>query len=271
MALTFDKFHGAGNDFIILDDRNDQFNKDIKDPEKHISQLCKRHYGIGADGLMLIKSCNDADFMMIYYNSDGHEGSMCGNGGRCIVAFANSLALIGEKTTFKAVDGLHEAVINHQGVNTWDISLRMNDVEMIQGQEKEFVLNTGSPHLVIFSENIQDIDVFTEGRALRYSAAFLHEGINVNFAEVLDKTTIRMRTYERGVEDETLACGTGATAIALAAWQAGFRNPENQYTLKAPGGDLRVSFTPPREPSQAFTNIWLSGPAEKVFTGTFEP
>ncbi|MEE4177150.1 MAG: diaminopimelate epimerase [Bacteroides sp.] len=271
MALTFHKFHGDGNDFIIIDDRSDHFHKQIKDPEKHISRLCKRHYGTGADGLMLLIACKEADFAMVYYNSDGREGSLCGNGGRCIVAFAAELGLIGEKTVFMAADGLHEAVINHQGVGNWDISLQMNNVHQIEGQEREFVLNTGSPHLVIFSENILDKDVFSEGRDLRFSAAFASEGINVNFAEVLDKTTIRMRTYERGVENETLACGTGATAIALAAWQAGFRNPENQYTLKAPGGDLRVSFTPPREADHVFTNIWLSGPVEKVFTGTFEP
>ena len=271
MALTFHKFHGAGNDFIILDDRGGAFEKQIKDPGKFISGLCKRQYGVGSDGLMLLRACNNADFAMVYYNSDGREGSLCGNGGRCITAFASSIGLVGGKTRFKAVDGMHEAVINHQGVNTWDISLRMQDVDSIHGEGREFVLNTGSPHLVIFSENLLDKDVYAEGRALRYAPAFAKDGINVNFAEVLDHSTIRMRTYERGVENETLACGTGATATALAAWQAGFRNPENRYTLKAPGGELRVTFTPPRPAEPAFTEIWLSGPAEKVFTGTLEP
>lgn len=271
MAINFHKFHGAGNDFIIIDDRTGQFGNHIKDPQRHIARLCRRHFGIGADGLMLLKACQDADFAMTYYNSDGREGSLCGNGGRCITAFAASIGLIGQETLFRAADGLHQAVINHQGVDSWDVSLRMLDVESIHGEGSEFVLNTGSPHLVIFSENILDKDVYAEGRALRYSPAFAGEGINVNFAEVLDHSTLRMRTYERGVEDETLACGTGATAIALAAWQAGFRNPENLYTLKAPGGDLRVGFTPPHSSSLAFTNIWLSGPAEKVFSGTIEP
>ena len=271
MALIFYKFHAAGNDFIIIDDRTGQFRDQIKDPERLISKLCRRHYGIGADGLMLLRESHEADFAMVYYNSDGREGSLCGNGGRCITAFAASTGIIKDKAAFMASDGLHHAVITHFGVNNWDVSLQMNEVETIHGEDREFVLDTGSPHLVIFSENIQDKDVLTEGRSLRYSPTFGMEGINVNFAEVLDHSTIRMRTYERGVEDETLACGTGATAIALAAWKGGFRNPENHYTLKAPGGDLAVSFSPPGKPGEPFQQIWLKGPAVQVFSGTIEP
>lgn len=270
MALTFYKFHGAGNDFIIIDDRNGEFIEQVKEPQSHIYQLCRRHFGIGADGLMLLRNTAEADFEMVYYNRDGHPGSMCGNGGRCIVAFAESLGLIGEKTTFKASDGLHDAIINHKGIDIWDISLKMNDVNNIQGHGREFALDTGSPHLVLFSENIPEKDVNTEGRDIRYSPTFVREGINVNFAEVLDKSTLRMRTYERGVENETLACGTGATAVALAAWAAGFHNESHAFRLMVPGGELRVSFRPPQQDNNTFSDIWLSGPAKKVFSGSIE-
>jgi len=270
MALTFHKFHGAGNDFIIIDDRSGMFSKQVEETQKHIAQLCRRHFGIGADGLMLLKNSENNDFSMVYFNSDGREGSMCGNGGRCMVAFADTLGLVGNQTTFAAIDGLHKALINHRGHDNWDISLKMNDVEAIQGHGREFALNTGSPHLVVFSENIPNKDVNAEGRAIRYSPAFVREGINVNFTEVLDKHTLRMRTYERGVENETLACGTGATAVALAAWTAGYRNPDNHYILQAPGGELRVAFTPDEDNEGKFTDIWLSGPVKKVFSGVIE-
>ncbi len=270
MALTFHKFHGAGNDFILIDDRQGEFKEQVKEPQSHIYQLCRRHFGIGADGLMLLRNTAEADFEMVYYNRDGRPGSMCGNGGRCIVAFAESQGIIAEKTTFKASDGLHHATINHKGINMWDISLQLNDVNNIQGHSREFALDTGSPHLVLFSENIPEKDVNAEGRDIRYSPTFAREGINVNFAEVLDKNTLRMRTYERGVENETLACGTGATAVALAAWTAGFQNENHAYRLLVPGGELRVSFCPPHGDNKNFSDIWLSGPATKVFSGSIE-
>lgn len=270
MALTFHKFHGAGNDFIVIDDRSGQFSKLIKEPHKHIYNLCRRHFGIGADGLMLLRSSEDLDFEMLYYNRDGRQGSMCGNGGRCMVAFAESLGLISEKTRFRASDGLHEALITHKGIGYWDVSIKMADVNSVKGHGREFALDTGSPHLVIFTENVPEKDVFAEGRALRYSPTFAKDGINVNFAELLDKTTLRMRTYERGVEYETLACGTGATAVALAAWTAGFHNEGKYFRIIAPGGELRVSFEPPSREKEGFSEIWLSGPAQKVFTGTIE-
>jgi diaminopimelate epimerase len=270
MAITFYKYHGAGNDFIIIDDRNGGFSNLAKETEKVIYHLCRRHYGIGANGLMLMQSQKGFDFYMKYYNSDGREGSMCGNGGRCMVAFAENLGIIKEKTIFNAIDGAHQAAIQHKGINNWEISLKMKDVETIKEQGGEYVLNTGSPHMVIFSEDIANKDIYEEGVAIRYSPQFAKKGINVNFAEVLDKSTIRMRTYERGVEHETLACGTGATAVAIAAWAAGFRNPENSYKIIAPGGELQVSFAQSSDLKNGFRNVWLQGPVEKVFEGTIE-
>lgn len=268
MVLTFHKFHGAGNDFIIIDDREGVFGNQVIDLQKFIEFLCSRHFGIGADGLMLLQNSEVADFSMVYFNSDGFEGSLCGNGGRCIVAFAQTLGIVNTQTRFLAADGIHQAQINRYGNGTWDISLEMNDVNSVQLAKEGYLVNTGSPHLVIFSDKISEMNVFSEGRAIRYSAAFAKEGINVNFAEVLDSETILIRTYERGVENETLACGTGATAVALAAHASGFSNPTNQFVLQAQGGQLRVNFQPSENGN--YTNIWLSGPAKKVFEGKID-
>ncbi len=255
MECTFFKYHGAGNDFVIVDNRNLQF---PADNITYIEWLCNRRFGIGADGLMLLQDCKGYDFEMRYFNSDGREASMCGNGGRCIVAFARKLGIIGDKTTFLAVDGPHEAIIEADG----DINLKMSDVLHYEQIENDYYLNTGSPHFVRFVDDPDVVDVFNEGRAIRYSERFKKEGTNVNFVGKKDDR-LTVYTYERGVEDETLACGTGITASALCAalldkWNKGV------YYIKAKGGNLSVSF---EKSGKGFTHIWLKGPAEFVFKG----
>lgn len=270
MALTFYKFHGAGNDFIIIDDRESQFSGKVRNPEEFIKMMCNRHFGIGADGLILLKNSDAAEFSMIYFNSDGLEGSLCGNGGRCLVAFAQSCGIFYKETVFLASDGLHKAIVNINEKNLWDISLKMNDVGLVSKHRSGYLVNTGSPHIVLFLDNISETDVYNQGRAIRNNKEFGPYGINVNFVEIISTDTLKMRTYERGVENETLACGTGATAVALAAWTNGVRNSGNHYILQAPGGRLRVNFSSPDSLSGHFTDIWLSGPAQKVFEGKIQ-
>jgi diaminopimelate epimerase len=255
MELTFYKYHGAGNDFIIVD------NRDLKFPADNISYvewLCDRRFGIGADGLMLLQDYEGYDFEMRYYNSDGREASMCGNGGRCIVAFANHLGIIQEKTSFIAVDGPHEAILEPDG----DVNLKMSDVNEVVNEVNEYFLDTGSPHFVKFMDTLDDVDIFTEGRKIRYSDRFKEKGTNVNFVQQ-EGNQLTVYTYERGVEAETLACGTGITASALSA---ALRNGLNKgiYPVKAKGGNLSVSF---EKTETGFTNIWLKGPAAFVFKG----
>jgi len=267
MALTFHKFHGAGNDFIIFDNREGQFSRASKHTQNFVKQLCNRHWGIGADGVILLEDSGKAAFAMQFFNADGLPGSFCGNGGRCIVAFAHTLGLVEDKVVFLASDGTHEAIINHCESNLWDISLEMKNVDDFNGSGKEFFLNTGSPHLVLFSETVSEKDVVGEGSKIRYSSRFAPGGTNVNFAEIQSDNRIRMRTYERGVENETMACGTGATAVALAAWKSGVRNRQNSYWLATNGGDLMVSFDPPKNEGGVFSNIWLTGQVVLVFQG----
>lgn len=255
MKLTFYKYHGAGNDFVIVD------NRDLTFPADNISYvewLCDRRFGIGADGLMLLQDCKGYDFEMRYYNSDGREASMCGNGGRCIVAFANHLRIIRDRATFLAVDGPHEAVIEPDG----DVNLKMSDVNTIEADGNEFFLDTGSPHFVRFMDTLEGVDIFSEGRKVRYSERFKEKGTNVNFVKQ-DGEQLTVYTYERGVEAETLACGTGITASALSA---ALRNGlgKGAYAVKAKGGNLSVSF---EKTETGFTNIWLKGPAAFVFKG----
>ncbi|HBX53177.1 MAG: diaminopimelate epimerase [Bacteroidetes bacterium RIFOXYA12_FULL_35_11] len=256
MKINFYKYHGAGNDFILLDDRENKYNMFSY---QQIAFLCHRRFGIGADGLMLLQNHPDYDFKMIYYNSDGHEGSMCGNGGRCIVSFANKLRMISEKTTFLASDGAHEAYLEKDGI----IKLRMSDVFNIEKAEDYFFLNTGSPHYVTFRKNVLSEDILTEGRKIRYNERFSKEGTNVNFVEK-KSDHIFVCTYERGVEEETLSCGTGVVASALAAIKnktPGFY----QINAKTKGGNLSVYCT--KVSDTVFNNIWLEGPAAFVFDG----
>jgi len=257
MNIPFFKYQGAGNDFILLDNRNLDF---ANLTEKHINSLCNRRFGIGADGLMMLQNHPEYDFEMHYYNADGRIGSMCGNGGRCIVAFARHLNLVKHDTNFLAVDGPHYAKISEEG--NW-VDLQMIDVQQIDRDENAFVLNTGSPHYVLEVKNLETMDVFAEGYKIRNNSTYQEKGINVNFIE--DKGDyLFVRTFERGVEDETYACGTGVTAVALAKATALGQTGHFSKAIKVLGGDMRVEYD---YDGQSFRNIFLCGPAELVFTG----
>jgi len=255
MTVTFHKYQGIGNDFIIIDNRNFNF---PKNDSSLIASLCDRHFGIGADGLILLEDHENVDFSMIYFNADGHESTMCGNGGRCIGAFAKELKLFKKATTFYAIDGIHSAKINSDKV-----SLQMIDVHDVLVSKDFIFMNTGSPHHVEIVENLDDLSVIEKGRAIIYSL-YSSEGCNINFVEQLDHQTFKVRTYERGVEDETLACGTGATAVAIAMHKIG-KSDSNHIKLGVLGGHLEVQFIPHEK---SYTDIVLSGPAQFVFKGT---
>ena len=257
LQLTFYKYQGTGNDFVIIDNRDYFF---PKDNSKLIAFLCDRKYGIGADGLILLENDNHSDFKMVYYNSDGSESTMCGNGGRCIVAFANKLGVIKDKTTFNAIDGLHNAVVDKDV-----ITLEMIDVSEIKSKEKYFFLNTGSPHHVQFVKNLKDFDVVKEGAKLRYGL-YGKQGSNINFVEAVDANTFNVRTYERGVENETLSCGTGVTAVALAMHYKEFTKAEHVF-INTIGGKLQVSFS---KESNGYTKVNLIGKATLVYKGQIE-
>ena len=257
MIIKFQKFQGADNDFIIIDNRTLVYDFT---PDR-VKFLCDRKFGIGADGLMLLEDCPEYDFRMRYFNADGKEASMCGNGGRCITVFAHNLGLFSESTRFAAVDGPHEARLTSRGVQ-----LKMCDVQEVIMTDRYYFLHTGSPHCVIQSEQAFEEDVLSEGRRIRYSKAFQPEGTNVDFITPRPDY-IEVATYERGVENETLACGTGCVASALSV--AIFRNDtHNTYDIHTKGGNLQVSFV--RHPGNYFSDIWLEGPAECVFTGEIE-
>jgi diaminopimelate epimerase len=265
MTLPFFKYEGAGNDFIIIDERKQSAISNHPEKTRLISSFCHRRFGIGADGLMLLKNHPENDFEMVYFNSDGLEGTMCGNGGRCMVAFANDMKIIENETLFMATDGLHTATIKEIQNKTRIVSLQMKSVETIRNTAKGLFLDTGSPHLVVFSDDLEKIDVYHTGKALRNDKEFeKNGGTNVNFAQIKNNT-IYIRTYERGVEDETLACGTGITATAIAAFHSGLLPFQQEYLLKARGGDLKVSFQ--QKEDKAYSNIYLEGPATKVFMG----
>lgn len=224
--------------------------------------MCNRRLGIGADGMMLINSHTEYDFEMVYFNSNGKEGSMCGNGGRCIVAFAHSLGMIKDKTIFLAMDGIHEAqIFNDSSNRNAAIRLKMADVADFKKSKDHYEINTGSPHYVKFVENPDEIDIVSEGKKIRYSNAF-PDGTNVNFVNTGDDS-IYVRTYERGVEDETLSCGTGVTASAIAAFLSG-NFPSGAVDVKTRGGQLHVDF---EKKDNLFRNVWLTGPATFVFKG----
>lgn len=259
MKIDFFKYQGTGNDFVILENRTEKYNELTPKQVKHI---CNRRFGVGADGLMLLNKHNDQDFEMIYYNADGNPGSMCGNGGRCMVQFAKDQGMYKVTYRFMAVDGMHEADIDRHGI----IRLKMQDVNKVEHHSGYAILNTGSPHFVKFANNVEDIDVVETGREIRYSKQFEKEGINVNFVETTHEDGIYVRTYERGVEDETMSCGTGVTASALmnAHNARGF----NRVEVKTPGGNLSVEYNKIDE--EHFENIWLCGPAELVYKGEIE-
>ena len=259
MNLRFYKYQGTGNDFVILDNRNKEFDGISNEQVLH---LCDRKFGIGADGLMLMNRKDGYDFEMIYYNADGKPGTMCGNGGRCMVKFGFHMGIHEYTYRFIASDGEHEAEIDIHN----RIRLKMNDVVTVEEHNTYSVLNTGSPHFVKFVNDIMNVDVVETGRDIRNSKPYVNEGINVNFVENTGEDSIYVRTYERGVEDETLSCGTGVTAAALVS----AHNPRgfNRVEVKTPGGNLSVEFNKIDETH--FENIWLCGPAEFVFKGEIE-
>ena len=259
MKITFYKYQGVGNDFILLDNRQNEYDNLT---EKQVTFLCNRHFGIGADGLMLLNLKEGFDFEMKYYNSDGKPGSMCGNGGRCMVRFANTMGIHKSHYHFIAPDGQHEAELDLDGM----VRLKMKDVNKVDIHTTYFVLNTGSPHYVKHIRDVAMMDVKTGGRMIRNSKEFEKEGINVNFVETISEDEIFVRTYERGVEDETLSCGTGVTASALMS--AHNDNGFNRVEVKTPGGELSVEFD--KKDDEHFENIWLHGPALLVFKGEIE-
>lgn len=260
MALHFFKYQGAGNDFILIDNRKGDFKNMDK---KAVAKLCDRRFGIGADGLMLLSAHKDFDFEMDYYNADGNLGSMCGNGGRCMVAFAKHLGIIDSETNFLAVDGPHYAKITAEG--NW-VELQMIDVDTIANDGDAFVLNTGSPHYVQQVTNLHEMDVFTAGKSIRNNENYKINGINVNFVE--PKTDhLFVRTFERGVEDETYACGTGVTAVAMAMAKKQNQIGKIETAIEVLGGKLQVNFN---YDGQKFSDVFLCGPAVKVFEGEVE-
>ena len=273
--MTFHKYHGTGNDFILLDDRSEQFNAH---DQPRIAALCHRRFGIGADGLILLRNKAGYDFEMVYFNADGLPSSLCGNGGRCIAAFAKHLGVIENEAHFLAVDGPHEARISADGM----VQLKMPDVAPVRpapvhAELGDVYLHTGSPHHVRFLTEaehdehdydhphlLEELDVFGLGHDIRHDQAYDPAGVNVNFAEVPADPTQPwpVRTYERGVENETYSCGTGVTAVALAASARGAQSP---VQLSTPGGALEVAFS--LRPDGGFSDVWLSGPAVRVFGG----
>jgi diaminopimelate epimerase len=259
MQIYFHKYQGTGNDFILIDNRKSEYSL-IND---QVRRLCDRRFGIGADGLMLLNEKKGYDFEMKYYNSNGREGSMCGNGGRCMVKFAYHLGMHKDVYKFLASDGPHEAEIDTDG----GVSLKMKDVKNIRRFHSDFILDTGSPHYVKMVGDVMHVDVYKKGHEIRHSKEFEEEGINVNFVEQLeDVDKILVRTYERGVEDETYSCGTGVTAAALVCYHN--ENGFNEVEVKTLGGNLSVEFD--RMNDGHYQNVWLCGPAEKVFEGKVE-
>ncbi len=257
MKIPFFKYQGTGNDFVLIDNRQNVF---PKNNAKLVASLCDRRFGIGGDGLILLENDDLSDFRMIYYNSNGHEGSMCGNGGRCMVAFAKFLGIIDDEAEFQAVDGNHRASIDGDTV-----SLEMQEVSEIRARPEALFLNTGSPHHVQLVENLTDYEVFKEGKKLRYGL-YGKSGSNINFIEQLSENSFSIRTYERGVEDETLSCGTGVTAVAIAMHYSG-KTQATAVTIKTRGGELKVKF---EEEGGKYRNVCLIGPAIQVFKGEIE-
>jgi len=260
MIIHFYKYQGTGNDFVIIDNRDNRLSKNNT---KLIAHLCDRRFGIGADGCMFLEKpkMKGDDFTMIYFNADGNESTMCGNGGRCLVAFAKEMGVISNTANFSAIDGPHDAVITGNLVK-----LGMQNVSEVDAKSNYWWLDTGSPHHIEEVEDIQKFDVFSNGRKIRNGAPYFEKGTNVNFVEQLSSDLFSVRTYERGVEDETLSCGTGVTAVAIAMHFAG-RTTAEKIAIKAQGGDLNISF---EKTTTGYKNVYLEGPAEMVFKGEIE-
>lgn len=264
MLVSFVKYEGAGNDFILIDDREELFSADAR----LIAALCDRHFGIGADGLMTLRRSVEMDCSMRYYNADGSPGEMCGNGARCFALFAEHLGIGGETKYFDAADGLHTARICRSKGSAGEIELGMTAVREIRTGEGWWFLNTGVPHYVEFVDDLESVDVIGRGRIIRRDTARFPQGTNVNFVQVTGNGTIRVRTYERGVENETLACGTGATAAAIVT-NFVLQRRTAHFAVSVPGGELAVRFSHEPE-TQTYTDICLTGPARRVFGGVFD-
>lgn len=257
--VKFYKYQGTGNDFVMID------NRDLSFPKQNIqliNNLCDRRFGIGADGLILLENDPNFDFKMVYYNADGNESTMCGNGGRCIVAFAKYLSIIDTQTTFIAVDGLHNATVLDNDI----ISLQMKDIDEVLIHDNYVFLNTGSPHHVTMVNDLQQLDVKQNGKTIRYSDLYGEAGSNVNFVSQISDNHFAIRTYERGVEDETLSCGTGATAVAI-AMHAIYKTSQNKINIDVQGGQLAIAFHPSEN---GYENVFLEGPAQFVFEGNIK-
>lgn len=263
MRSAFWKYEGAGNDFILVDNRRGGF---TADPQR-IARLCDRHFGIGADGLMTLSASPGHDCSMRYYNADGSHGEMCGNGARCFALFAEHLGIGGREKRFDATDGLHRATILAADAFAGEVEVGMTDVERIVCGDGWWFLNTGVPHYVEFVDDPAAVDVVARGSRIRRDTARFPQGTNVNFAAIVGDGHLRMRTYERGVENETLACGTGATAAAIVA-NFTRQSAADRFRIDVPGGQLRVTFT--RRSDQHYTDIRLTGPARRVFEGVFD-
>ena len=254
--IHFNKYQGTGNDFILIDDRQSRIRLGVS----QVQELCDRRFGIGADGLILIRNKDGFDFEMLYYNSDGNIGSMCGNGGRCAVAFAHAIGIAQTDSNFYAFDGPHKALVISN--NPYRIRLQMSDVKFIETGEDFVFMNTGSPHYTVFVNDVKNFDIVAKGRAIRYNERFKSEGTNINFVEKCEGHLF-VRTYERGVEDETLSCGTGVTAAALSASILGYVSG-SESEMETPGGWLKVYY---KRRNDGFEDVWLEGPAQKVFEG----
>lgn len=261
MKIQFSKYQGTGNDFIMIDNRTHYF---PLSNQQLVEQLCNRRFGIGADGLILLDQNDQNELRMTYFNADGKTSSMCGNGGRCFAAFARQLNFKENTIHFEAIDGEHESEFT--STNPLTVKLKMLDVKSIEHQSDHFFLDTGSPHYVKFVKDVKQLDVVKEGRAIRYSDRFKEKGTNVNFVQP-EPDKLVVRTYERGVEDETFSCGTGVTAAVLAAVEAGMSHEKNRVQVQTLGGELTVHFT---RIGNGFENVWLEGPATYVFSGELE-
>jgi diaminopimelate epimerase len=260
MLVHFSKYHGTGNDFVMIDGRKLDF--PFKD-KALIHRICHRRFGVGADGLIVLEGSDEYDFTMRYFNADGGEGTMCGNGGRCIVAFARKLGIAGMETIFEGIDGIHEASILSDG----RIRLKLREVAGIQKLEDGYLLDTGSPHFVKFMDNLEQVAMDIEGKEIRHQARFGEGGVNVNYVEATQADRLFVRTFERGVEAETWSCGTGVAAAAISSC-VHHQSENTSCQIVTKGGKLEVSFQ--AESNLRFTDIFLSGPASHVYDGTIQ-
>lgn len=257
MQIPFSKYQGTGNDFVLVDNRDQRF------PAENmtvIRQICHRKFGVGSDGLILIQPDNEADFYMNFFNPDGSQ-SYCGNGSRCALHFAQRIGMVGDRSSFRAIDGIHEGRTNGHKVTT-----SILPVSPIEKRGDNFLINTGSPHYIVFCEDVESVDLIAEAREIRYNHEFKSAGVNVNFVQIIGEGQLKMRTYERGVEDETLSCGTGVTAAAL-AHLASAEVELSKVKVETRGGHLEVVAQKQRD--GAFSQIALSGPVQETFTGTY--